>query len=34
VEQLIYQRKVEEALQNWIARIRSEAYINTHPDVA
>jgi peptidyl-prolyl cis-trans isomerase SurA len=32
VQQLIYQRKFEEALQSWILRIRSGATINMHPD--
>jgi peptidyl-prolyl cis-trans isomerase SurA len=32
VEQLIFQRKMEEGLQSWIAKIRSEAFINTHPE--
>lgn len=30
VQRLIYQRKFEEGLQNWITRIRSAAMINTH----
>lgn len=32
VEQLIFQRKLEEALQSWITKLRSEAYINLHPE--
>lgn len=32
VEQLIFQRKVEEALQNWITRLRSSAYVDLNPD--
>jgi peptidyl-prolyl cis-trans isomerase SurA len=32
VEQLIYQRKLEEALQGWLTKLRGEAFINTHPD--
>lgn len=32
VEELIYQRKYEEALQAWITKIRGEAFINLHPD--
>ena len=32
VEQLIYQRKLEENLQSWITRLRSQAFINTHPE--
>lgn len=33
-EQIVYQRKMEEALKPWIAKLRSGAYINTHPDNA
>ncbi|MBV8803097.1 MAG: peptidylprolyl isomerase [Gammaproteobacteria bacterium] len=33
VQQLLFQRKFEEALQSWITKIRSEAFINMHPDV-
>jgi peptidyl-prolyl cis-trans isomerase SurA len=29
VEQLIYQRKLEEALQSWVTKLRSDAFINT-----
>jgi peptidyl-prolyl cis-trans isomerase SurA len=32
VEQLIFQRKLEEALQSWLTRIRSEAFINLNPE--
>lgn len=32
VEQLIYQRKMEEAVQNWMAKIRSQAFINMNPE--
>lgn len=32
VQQLIYQRKMEEGLQSWITKIRSEAFINTNPE--
>lgn len=32
VQQLIYQRKFEEAMQTWIKRLRSGATINMHPD--
>jgi peptidyl-prolyl cis-trans isomerase SurA len=32
VQQLLFQRKFEEALQSWITKIRSEAFINFHPD--
>jgi peptidyl-prolyl cis-trans isomerase SurA len=32
VQELLFQRKFEEALQKWITKIRSEAFINTHPD--
>ncbi len=32
IEQLIYQRKFEEGLQSWITKLRSEAFINTHPE--
>lgn len=31
VENLIMQRKFEEAVQNWISRLRSEAFINLNP---
>jgi peptidyl-prolyl cis-trans isomerase SurA len=34
VEQLIFQRKLEEALQSWLTRIRSEAFINMNPEKA
>jgi peptidyl-prolyl cis-trans isomerase SurA len=32
VEKLIFQRKLEEALQSWLTRIRSEAFINMNPE--
>jgi len=32
VEQLIYQRKLEEATQSWMTKLRSEAFINLHPE--
>jgi peptidyl-prolyl cis-trans isomerase SurA len=32
VEQLIFQRKFEEDLQSWLTRVRSEAFINMHPE--
>lgn len=32
VQDLLYQRKYEEALQNWVAKLRSESFINTHPE--
>jgi peptidyl-prolyl cis-trans isomerase SurA len=32
VQQLLFQRKFEEALQSWITKIRSEAFINTNPE--
>lgn len=32
VQELLFQRKFEEALQSWTTRLRSEAYINLHPD--
>jgi peptidyl-prolyl cis-trans isomerase SurA len=32
IEQLIFQRKLEEALPSWLAKIRSQAFINTHPE--
>jgi peptidyl-prolyl cis-trans isomerase SurA len=32
VEQLLYQRKLEEGLQSWVTKLRSEAFINTHPE--
>jgi peptidyl-prolyl cis-trans isomerase SurA len=31
IEQLIYQRKIEESLQSWMTKIRSEAFINLSP---
>lgn len=34
VQQLLFQRKFEEALQSFITKIRSEAFINLHPDSA
>jgi len=34
VQQLLFQRKLVEALQSWITKIRSEAFINTHPDAS
>jgi peptidyl-prolyl cis-trans isomerase SurA len=34
VQQLLFQRKFEEALQSWTTKIRSEAFINMHPDTA
>lgn len=30
VQQLLFERKYEEATQNWLAKLRSEAFINTH----
>ena len=32
VEQYLYQRKMEEGLQAWLTRMRSEAFINTNPE--
>lgn len=32
VQELIYQRKMEEGLQAWSTKIRSEAFINMHPE--
>lgn len=32
IQELIFQRKLEEGLQSWMTKIRSEAYINTNPD--
>jgi peptidyl-prolyl cis-trans isomerase SurA len=32
VEQLVFQRKVEEQLQNWILRLRSSTSINLYPE--
>jgi len=32
VQQLLFQRKVEESLQHWIMKLRSEAFINTNPE--
>lgn len=34
VEQLIFQRKFEEDLQNWLTRLRSEAFVNLNPEKA
>lgn len=31
IQQLIYQKKMEEGIQSWISKIRSEAFINMHP---
>lgn len=33
IQQLIFERKYEEALQGWMTKIRGEAFINTHPEV-
>lgn len=33
VQELIFQRKLAENLQSWITKLRSEAFINTHPEV-
>jgi parvulin-like peptidyl-prolyl isomerase len=32
VQQLIYQRKMQEGLQAWATKLRGEAFINTHPE--
>lgn len=32
IQQLIFERKYEEALQSWITKIRGEAFINMQPD--
>lgn len=32
VQQLIFQRKFEEGLQNWITKLRSDSHINLHPE--
>lgn len=32
IEQLLYQRKFEEEVQAWITKVRSAAFINTHPE--
>jgi len=32
VQQLLFQRKLEEALQSWTTQLRSAAYINRHPN--
>lgn len=32
VQELLYERKYEEALQSWITRVHSEAFINMHPE--
>lgn len=34
VQELLFQRKFEEALQSWLNKLRSEAFINMHPDNA
>ncbi len=31
-QQMVYQRKMEDELKPWLAKLRSGAYINTHPD--
>ncbi len=31
-QQMVYQRKFAEALKKWVAKLRSQAVINTHPD--
>jgi peptidyl-prolyl cis-trans isomerase SurA len=31
-QEVLFQRKYEEALQTWIAKLRSESFINTHPE--
>jgi peptidyl-prolyl cis-trans isomerase SurA len=32
VEQLLYQRKFEEALQTWVRKIRSDSFVNLNPE--
>ena len=32
IQQLIFERKYEEALQSWMSKLRGEAFINTHPE--
>ncbi len=32
VQELLYQRKYEEASQNWITKLRRESYVNLHPE--
>ncbi len=32
VQELLYQRKYEEAVQSWTMKLRSESYINMHPE--
>jgi peptidyl-prolyl cis-trans isomerase SurA len=32
VQELLYQRKYEEALQTWMTKLRSESFVNTHPE--
>lgn len=34
VKQLIYQRKIEEAIQAWMTKLRSQAFINKHIETA
>lgn len=34
VQQLLFQRKLEEAMQTWITKLRAEAFINTSPTEA
>lgn len=34
IQNLLLQRKFEEAVQNWISRLRSQAFINTNPETA
>jgi len=31
-QQMVYQRKFADALKKWVAKLRSQAVINTHPD--
>lgn len=31
IEQLVYQHKIEEAMQTWLSKLRSQAFIVTHP---
>ena len=34
IEQLVFQRKLEEGLQNWVMKLRSSATINLNPETA
>jgi peptidyl-prolyl cis-trans isomerase SurA len=33
-QQMVYQRKMEVAIKKWVAKLRTQAFINTHPENA